>query len=144
MKQFYALKDSSSESSTGTEGLALVRLQSPDGSLYANQYGPSDYNTIGPLPSFFRMDECVDKLLSGSKVEVLELLTWCAGYHVPADEYKSPWDSYEPDVFKCREKLAESRILEELAKNEDKWVREVAEEAIAAIRKKKVPHAADK
>lgn len=117
----------------------LLRFEYAGGGLIANSY-ESPWLTVGPLPDGLPADEAERRLLHGSRVEILGLLTVIYGRHrsVP---YPSGFDfpSVErPHLAACfaayLENMRIKKRIESLAASEDPWIREAALAALLNFR----------
>lgn len=119
-RQYYALRQNGNQpdSEAHTVDLVLVRREGEDGELGRNFYSDNlRHWLIGPPPPTCTVDEWLERLQKGSRVDILECLTWMAGYH-SGEEEKA--------VEELRRQAISTGILDKLVKSQDGWIRQAA------------------
>lgn len=99
--------------------IALVRMEDSNGNLRAMHYH-RDSAAAGPLPQLRSMEEWESLLDSDEPADILEGLVWIFGDHYSDDQARVDAIHSQPSVQK--------RIAE-LAKSENAWIQQAAEEA---------------
>jgi hypothetical protein len=119
-KQYYCL---------ARDGLVLVRLEDSRGGLAQNDYR---WHPIGPPAPRRTEDQWVYSLESPDVASRLAALVWLTGLHLPSAQERKDSDNSESvedsRLFESvRDDARAKRILRELRKHKNTWVKEYAE-----------------
>ncbi|KAF0247508.1 MAG: hypothetical protein FD167_3087 [bacterium] len=124
-RQYYALT---------AEGIVLIRLQNSKGELVRNSYEyPNHF--IGPLSTRNTTEEWGNDLTSGIPWKTINVSNWLAG--VPKGFQLSKYSQYPKSYLAninmikiLHSKEGTRKLLENLSKSNNKWIKEVAQEAL--------------